>query len=226
MQCWLPLCLALAVFPAASVLAADAAGDGKASEEDGGEERSRIFEESVEKLLPVDPGEIRTYIEKRDRVEGAAAPGPARMRTGTRQISAVPGAVPQVIRLTAGYSSTVMFQDATGEPWPVLSIVLGNARAFQATQPKVEAEDGEAQSGARNRTGTARANVASNVVSLVGFRLAPTRSRRCWPRRPLRPCPPIFWNSCTACRRTARGPSVSSLNIRARGRGSTGTGSI
>ena len=28
MQCWLPLCLALAVFPAASVLAADAAGDG------------------------------------------------------------------------------------------------------------------------------------------------------------------------------------------------------
>ncbi|MBP3734457.1 MAG: hypothetical protein J6I57_05775, partial [Desulfovibrio sp.] len=167
MQCWLPLCLALAVFPAASVLAADAAGDGKASEEDGGEERSRIFEESVEKLLPVDPGEIRTYIEKRDRVEGAAAPGPARMRTGTRQISAVPGAVPQVIRLTAGYSSTVMFQDATGEPWPVLSIVLGNARAFQATQPKVEAEDGETQSGARNRTGTARANVASNVVSLV-----------------------------------------------------------
>ena len=167
MQCWLPLCLALAVFPAASVLAADAAGDGKASEEDGGEERSRIFEESVEKLLPVDPGEIRTYIEKRDRVEGAAAPGPARMRTGTRQISAVPGAVPQVVRLTAGYSSTVMFQDATGEPWPVLSIVLGNARAFQATQPKVEAEDGEAQSGARNRTGTARANVASNVVSLV-----------------------------------------------------------
>lgn len=167
MQCWLPLCLALAVFPAASVLAADAAGDGKASEEDGGEERSRIFEESVEKLLPVDPGEIRTYIEKRDRVEGAAAPGPARMRTGTRQISAVPGVVPQVIRLTAGYSSTVMFQDATGEPWPVLSIVLGNARAFQATQPKVEAEDGEAQSGVRNRTGTARANVASNVVSLV-----------------------------------------------------------
>ena len=167
MQCWLPLCLALAVFPAASVLAADAAGDGKASEEDGGEERSRIFEESVEKLLPVDPGEIRTYIKKRDRVEGAAAPGPARMRTGTRQISAVPGAVPQVIRLTAGYSSTVMFQDATCEPWPVLSIVLGNARAFQATQPKVEAEDGEAQSGARNRTGTARANVASNVVSLV-----------------------------------------------------------
>ena len=131
MQCWLPLCLALAVFPAASVLAADAEGDGKASEEDGGEERSRIFEESVEKLLPVDPGEIRTYIEKRDRVEGAAAPGPARMRTGTRQISAVPGAVPQ------------------------------------ATQPKVEAEDGEAQSGVRNRTGTARANVASNVVSLV-----------------------------------------------------------
>ena len=163
MQCWLPLCLALAVFPAASVLAADAAGDGKASEEDGGEERSRIFEESVEKLLPVDPGEIRTYIEKRDRVEGAAAPGPARMRTGTRQISAVPGAVPQVIRLTAGYSSTVMFQDATGEPWPVLSIVLGNARAFQATQPKVEAEDGETQSGARNRTGTARANVVSLV---------------------------------------------------------------
>ena len=160
MQCWLPLCLALAVFPAASVLAADAAGDGKASEEDGGEERSRIFEESVEKLLPVDPGEIRTYIEKRDRVEGAAAPGPARMRTGTRQISAVPGAVPQVIRLTAGYSSTVMFQDAT-------AIVLCNARAFQATQPKVEAEDGEAQSGARNRTGTTRANVASNVVSLV-----------------------------------------------------------
>lgn len=166
MQCWLPLCLALAVFPASSVLAADAAGEGKAPEEDG-EERSRIFEESVEKLLPVDPGEIRTYIEKRDRVEGAAAPGPARMRTGTRQISAVPGAVPQVIRLTAGYSSTVMFQDTTGEPWPVLSVVLGSARAFQVSQPRVEAGEGETRSGARNQTGTSRANAASNVVSLV-----------------------------------------------------------
>lgn len=76
MQCWLPLCLALAVFPAASVLAADAAGDGKASEEDGGEERSRIFEESVEKLLPVDPGEIRTYIEKRTGWRAPLLPGP------------------------------------------------------------------------------------------------------------------------------------------------------
>lgn len=166
---WLPVFCILACLPAVAT-AAPAAGTDSAQEKeepDGDGERSRIFEESVEKLLPVDPGDIRTYIERRDRAEGAAAPGPARMRTETRQISLVPGAVPQVIRLTAGYSSTILFQDATGAPWPVLSLVIGNARAFQAVQPKVEAADGEKAGTAKERSGTSAANVSSNVVSLV-----------------------------------------------------------
>ena len=137
--------------------------------------RDQLLEESIERLLPLEPGEIRTYIERRDSVEGAIQPGPARMRTETRKISAVPGAAPQVIRLTAGYSSTLIFQDASGEPWPVAALILGDAKAFQASQPghPASASQGPSQGAPRStRDGQGQAQGASyadhaNLVTLV-----------------------------------------------------------
>jgi intracellular multiplication protein IcmK len=99
------------------------------------------------------------------------------MSTQTRQLTVTPGAVPQTIRLTSGYSSTVVFQDATGAPWPVLAMVLGAARSFAATQPRVEQEvltEGQAASAESPGHAAAKAgalgqtrNVASNVVNIV-----------------------------------------------------------
>ena len=65
----------------------------------------------------MDENGIRQYKAKRDRVDAALEGSPAQMRTQTRQINITPGAVPQVIRLTAGYVSTIIFQDNTGAPW-------------------------------------------------------------------------------------------------------------
>ncbi len=115
--------------------------------------RDQLLEESIERLLPLEPGEIRTYLERRDSVEGAIQPGPARMRTETRKISAVPGAAPQVIRLTAGYSSTLIFQDASGAPWPVDAVILGDRKAFQASQPGAHAGPREGQGSRAARGG-------------------------------------------------------------------------
>lgn len=125
--------------------------------QDGTDPRLKKFEESIEELLPLKPNEIKRYIKERDAVESAIEPGPARMRTETRQIHATPGAAPQVVRLTQGYSSTLLFQDSTGAPWPVLSTILGAPKAFQAVQPKIEAGEGAEKAG----------NVHANLVNLV-----------------------------------------------------------
>ncbi len=109
-------------------------------------EHRRLFEESLDRLLPLDPGEVRSYLERRDRMDEAASPLPARMRTRLRSLQPGLAGTPAVIRLTQGYSSTLLFQDATGAPWPLLSAVLGDAGAFALSQPGVPREartDGE-----------------------------------------------------------------------------------
>jgi intracellular multiplication protein IcmK len=41
-----------------------------------------------------------------------------------------PGAAPPVIRLRAGYVTSLVFLDSTGQPWPVVGFDLGNPKAF------------------------------------------------------------------------------------------------
>lgn len=40
------------------------------------------------------------------------------------------GATPPVVRLAAGYVSSLVFTDATGEPWPIKAYDIGNPNAF------------------------------------------------------------------------------------------------
>ncbi|MDR0465850.1 MAG: DotH/IcmK family type IV secretion protein [Deltaproteobacteria bacterium] len=138
-----------------------------------GEDRKRRLEETIEDILPLDEGEIRRYKRERDSRDSAIEPVPARMFTQTRQIHATPDAISQVVRLTAGYSSTIVFQDATGAPWPVLSIILGSAAAFEASQPKVELEslpEGQApgtEGTAKAQAGGQAKNVNSNMINII-----------------------------------------------------------
>jgi intracellular multiplication protein IcmK len=144
---------------------------------DADAEREMLFNESLEQLLPLKPEEVRKFKNRRESLELAIEPGPARMNTQTRQIHITPGAVPQVIRLTAGYSSTLVFQDSTGAPWPVLSMILGAAKAFEVTQPKVEQEtitesqasraDSVAVAKAQAQVGGQSKNVQSNIINIV-----------------------------------------------------------
>jgi intracellular multiplication protein IcmK len=139
-------------------------------------ERNKLYDESLEQLLPLKPGHIRDFTRRRDEVERSIEPGPAMMRTQTRQIAVTPAAAPQVIMLTAGYSSTLVFQDSTGAPWPVLSTVLGSAGAFEVIQARVELEviterqggaESAAQARAQAQAGGQPSNVTSNVINIV-----------------------------------------------------------
>lgn len=141
------------------------------------EEEKSILDESIEAILPVDEDGIRKYKAKRDRIDAALEGSPAQMRTQTRQITITPGAIPQVIRLTAGYVSTIVFQDSTGAPWPVLSSMVGSADAFQVSQPKVEQititesqannASNAAQAKAAASTNEQTVNLQSNMLNIV-----------------------------------------------------------
>ena len=138
--------------------------------------KTEIFDQSLETLLPLTQEQIREVQRRNEAVESAIAPGPARMRTETRQLHVTPGAAPQVVRLTAGYSSTIVFQDMTGAAWPVMSMVLGSPSSFSASQPRVErdmltreqAETSDSMSEARAKQGLyQKENVTSNIINIV-----------------------------------------------------------
>lgn len=138
-------------------------GDGSDSKAERQAERERLFEESLETLLPVAPEDVERFLDARDALEGATEPGPASMRNRTRVLEAGVRNEPTLVRLTRGYSSTLLFQDVTGAPWPVLSVILGDPGAFALTQPKVgrEAENGN------SKDGRAVENVHSHIVNIV-----------------------------------------------------------
>ena len=129
-------------------------------------ERERLFEESLEALLPVAPRDVERFLEARDALEGATEPGPASMRNRTRVLEAGVRNEPTLVRLTRGYSSTLLFQDVTGAPWPVLSVILGDPGAFALTQPKV-AQAREAGKNADRGVNTQGVNVHSHIVNIV-----------------------------------------------------------
>ena len=135
--------------------------------------REERFEESLEELLPVSPDEVRRYLDARERLEGASDPSPATMESRARTVEGGLAKAPEVIRLTPGYSSTLLFQDMTGAPWPVLSAILGDPQAFSLSQPRVErttrtlnSVQGDAGSSGNEAEETVE-NVHSHLVNLV-----------------------------------------------------------
>ena len=51
-------------------------------------------------------------------------------------VSLAPGATPPVIRLSAGFVSSLVFLDSSGAPWPINSYDLGNPQAFNVQWDK------------------------------------------------------------------------------------------
>ena len=139
------------------------------------QEREEDFEEALDLVLPVSPEEIRRAREKKEALERAASPDPAKMHVETRTIPVTPNTVPQVVRLTQGYSSTLVFHDVTGRPWPVLNVVLGNPQAFslvQANMPEAKASTSEhsgasAKEESAPRTVQGEENSQSHILNIV-----------------------------------------------------------
>lgn len=98
------------------------------------------FTSVLRNLMPLSPAQIVTLRNMFNRSQQAVAqyPGvPPKPTSSSILVNMSPGAAPPVIRLRAGYVTSLVFLDSTGQPWPVVGYDLGNPDAFniQPTAP-------------------------------------------------------------------------------------------
>lgn len=98
------------------------------------------FAEMVRNIMPLSPAQIITLRDMFNKTQKAVAqyPGvPPKPTSSSILVNMSPGATPPVIRLRAGYVTSLVFLDSTGQPWPVVGYDLGNPKAFniQPTSP-------------------------------------------------------------------------------------------
>ncbi|MFM8454368.1 MAG: DotH/IcmK family type IV secretion protein [Gammaproteobacteria bacterium] len=95
--------------------------------------RSEAFKQLLDSQSPLTPDQILELRKQQELIQRAStvpATAPPRPVSSTMQIELSPGFAPPVIRLAAGYVSSIMFLDSTGKPWPLADYSLGNSREF------------------------------------------------------------------------------------------------
>lgn len=96
--------------------------------------------------LPMSPEQIKTLRKMFSRVQRAAAqhPGtPPKPTSSSIIVNLAPGSTPPVIRLSAGFVTSLVFVDATGAPWPIFAYDLGDPRAFNIQSQTIQSAGGE-----------------------------------------------------------------------------------
>lgn len=97
------------------------------------------FTTMVRNLMPLSPQQIVTLRDMFNQTQQAVTqyPGvPPKPTSSSILVNMSPGSTPPVIRLRAGYVTSLVFLDSTGQPWPVVGFDLGNPHAFNI-QPTV-----------------------------------------------------------------------------------------
>lgn len=91
------------------------------------------FSGVVGELLPMSPAQINKLKEVFNDTQLAVAtpPGnPPKPTTSSLLVNLSPQAAAPVIRLSAGYLTSMVFIDATGQPWPIAAFSVGDPAAF------------------------------------------------------------------------------------------------
>lgn len=91
------------------------------------------FANTVRNMMPLSPQQIKTLRYLFDQSQRAAAtyPGvPPKPTSTSVMVNLSPGAAPPVIRLSAGFVTSLVFLDSTGAPWPIQAYDLGNPQSF------------------------------------------------------------------------------------------------
>jgi intracellular multiplication protein IcmK len=118
----------------------------------------------IDSQLPLSPAQVRATREAGIAVERATkervGPSPTPVST-TIRIRLSPGVAPQVLRVAAGYASTLVFSDATGAPWNVMKVRAGQKGQIEIPD-EVNEERGAGQTG---RTNMFTVTPLSDVVS-------------------------------------------------------------
>lgn len=91
------------------------------------------YQKLLEGALPLSPDQMMYLRKLQDISQQAVATPPNAPPTplsSTQVISLEPGATPPVIRLAAGFVSSLVFVDVTGAPWPLTAYGLGDPSSF------------------------------------------------------------------------------------------------
>lgn len=102
-----------------------------------------VFDQVVGDTLPFSPKQVKELKQKENDVVKAHAARPTRMpkpSSGTRSISLSAGKAPEIIRLAADFTTTLVFTDSSGAAWPVQRVIVGNKLAV--TVPELEGAEG------------------------------------------------------------------------------------
>jgi len=84
-------------------------------------------------MKPLSSQQIKTLRNLFDQSQRAAAtyPGvPPKPTSTSLMVNLSPGATPPLIRLSAGFVTSLVFLDSTGAPWPIQAYDLGNPKSF------------------------------------------------------------------------------------------------
>lgn len=95
--------------------------------------RDEAFKQLLDKISPLTPDQIIKMRKQDDKTQQAIATTPntpPRPVSSTLTIDLSPGITPPVVRLSAGFVSSLVFVDSTGQPWPISDYSLGNPKNF------------------------------------------------------------------------------------------------
>ncbi|MBN2690010.1 MAG: type IV secretion protein IcmK [Gammaproteobacteria bacterium] len=93
----------------------------------------QAFAGVLNQRLPLTPDQIRILHKAFDDAQRAAAEpahAPAKPTASAIAVNLAPDATPPVIRLGAGYITSLVFVDGSGQPWPIKAYSVGNPEAF------------------------------------------------------------------------------------------------
>ncbi len=95
--------------------------------------KQRAFEEVKEAVAPLSTKqmhELRNLFNETQRAASYHGESPTRPTSSSLVVDLSPGAVPPVVRLGAGYVTSLVFVDSTGAPWPIKAYDIGNPNLF------------------------------------------------------------------------------------------------
>jgi intracellular multiplication protein IcmK len=99
--------------------------------------QEKAFQNLSRQALPMSPGQIvqlKQMLAEAQRASAAPADTPPRPVLTTQIANLAPGSIPPVIRLQQGFVTSIVFVDASGANWPIVSCNLGNPKAFNLLQ--------------------------------------------------------------------------------------------
>lgn len=95
--------------------------------------KQAAFEEMLTMMMPLGPEEVKTLRRKFNESQRASAfteDTPPKPTSSSMVVDLSPGATPPIVRLSTGFVTSLVFVDATGEPWPIKAYDIGNPKAF------------------------------------------------------------------------------------------------